>query len=740
MTANQALARLERLSYWYPGDIPALVDVRLDLQAGLTVVAGPSGGGKSSLLRVFNGLVPHFHGGRISGGVNVFGHDVLATPTRALARDVGFVFQDPEKQVVYGTVEREVAFGLENLGFERPEMIHRVGEALERLGLDALRGRSVANLSGGERQRVAIASVLAMGPRLVVLDEPTSELDRGGAAAVISACLDLVADGTGVLIAEHRLERLLPVADRLVVVDDGRATRNAPIPAVDPAGDRLVPDRRPGAPIAWSIDDLVAGPAAIPLVESGELVGRSGEVTAIVGDERQRQDDPPADAGRTAPADLRVGRAERRPDRLPAPGPGRPAPPTDPPGRGRLDPRAGRPASRPVAGVEDAARACLAEFGLAPAGRTRPARPERRRTPAWGARGDPGRRAADRPARRADPGHGRAGPAGAGRCPAPSAGRRLLDRRSRPTTSGSWPRWPARMVEIANGLVRDVPFPSGTEAAPGAVELALAPAMTFAALLGASIVGGLLFLLPYLGIEPPGGAITASAALGTVVAFGAIELGARRLDAKGIALLAALAALAAAMRLALVTGLAGFSPFFLLVLCAGYAFGPSYGFLTGAVAMLVSAIVTGGLGPWLPYQMFAAAWVGMGAGILGSLVNGGAIRRPTRRDILILAGYGIVAGFAYGAVMDLWDWAFFQGAPDVGYVAGLGLAGTTARFGQFYLLTSAAYDAFRAVGNAAMVLALGPAVLASLARLRARATFQFVRRTEPGPATIRPVG
>jgi energy-coupling factor transport system substrate-specific component len=258
--------------------------------------------------------------------------------------------------------------------------------------------------------------------------------------------------------------------------------------------------------------------------------------------------------------------------------------------------------------------------------------------------------------------------------------------------------------------------------------------MILASLLGASLVGALLFLLPYLGIEPPGGAIPASAALGTIVAFGAIELGTRRLDAKGIALLAVLAALAAGMRLALVTGIAGFSPFFLLVLCAGYAFGPSYGFLTGTVAMLVSAIVTGGLGPWLPYQMFASGWVGMGAGLVGELLNsrgrdllgGHLARRPTRRDVVMLAGYGLAAGFAYGAVMDLWDWAFFQGAPELGFVAGLGFGGTLARFGQFYLLTSAGYDAFRAVGNVLLVLALGPAVLAALARLRARATFRFV--------------
>ena len=109
---SEPLARLAGLSYWYPGEVPALVDVNLELEPGLTLVTGPSGGGKSSLLRLFNGLIPHFHGGRIGGTATVFGRDVGRTATRTLARDVGFVFQDPERQVVYGSVEREVAFGL----------------------------------------------------------------------------------------------------------------------------------------------------------------------------------------------------------------------------------------------------------------------------------------------------------------------------------------------------------------------------------------------------------------------------------------------------------------------------------------------------------------------------------------------------------------------------------------------------------------------------------------------------
>ncbi len=117
-----AIATLTHLTYWYPGRVePALKAVGLAIEDGLTVVAGQSGGGKSTLLRLFNGLVPHFHGGRIAGSAEVVGRDVIATPTRDMARHVGFVFQDPELQTVYNVVDREVAFGLENTsGWKTP--------------------------------------------------------------------------------------------------------------------------------------------------------------------------------------------------------------------------------------------------------------------------------------------------------------------------------------------------------------------------------------------------------------------------------------------------------------------------------------------------------------------------------------------------------------------------------------------------------------------------------------------
>ena len=145
------LATLRHVTYAYPGaDRPALVDVDLDVRPGLTLVAGDSGSGKSTLLRLFNGLVPQFHGGRIAGSAEVLGLDPMRAPIPRLAVGAGLVFQDVETQSVYGTVEREVAFGLENLGRPRAEMHDRVEEALAELGIESLRRRRLTTLSGGD--------------------------------------------------------------------------------------------------------------------------------------------------------------------------------------------------------------------------------------------------------------------------------------------------------------------------------------------------------------------------------------------------------------------------------------------------------------------------------------------------------------------------------------------------------------------------------------------------------------
>ncbi len=215
----------EHLTYTYPGSAePALRDVSLELPEGeLILVIGPSGSGKSTLLRCINGLVPHFSGGALAGNVRVQGLDPVAATPKVLSRLVGFVFQDPEAQFVMDRVEDEIAFALENAAMSPQEMRMRVEETLDLLDLEPLRDRPLKTLSGGERQRVAIGAALALRPHILVLDEPTSQLDPKSAEDVLNALVRLNTDlGLTILLAEHRLERVLPYVDRVVYLpDDG---------------------------------------------------------------------------------------------------------------------------------------------------------------------------------------------------------------------------------------------------------------------------------------------------------------------------------------------------------------------------------------------------------------------------------------------------------------------------------------------------------------------------------------
>jgi len=221
---------LERLTYAYPGAArPALDDVSLTVEEGeLIVLAGRSGGGKSTLLRLAGGLVPHVHGGTVSGEARVAGLDVRDHGPAQLSAVAGSLFQDPETQIVMGTVRNELAFGLENRG-ELPASVARgVEEAALALGIAHLLDRPTHELSGGELQRVALAAALAGRPQLVLLDEPTSQLDPVAGDELIGLLRRLNEEwGTTVLLAEHRLERCLTAADRVITMADGRVACDA---------------------------------------------------------------------------------------------------------------------------------------------------------------------------------------------------------------------------------------------------------------------------------------------------------------------------------------------------------------------------------------------------------------------------------------------------------------------------------------------------------------------------------
>jgi energy-coupling factor transport system ATP-binding protein len=220
-----SVLELDRVTYRYPErSRPALDGVSLQIAPGeLVVVAGASGSGKSTLLRAASGLVPHFHGGELAGRVTVAGMDTREHGPGDVAAAVGTLFQDPETQIVMGTVRAELAFGLENRGASSSAVARGVEEASLALGISQLLDRPTHELSGGELQRVALGAALAGRPALVLLDEPTSQLDPVAGDELIAVLRRCNEDSdTAILLAEHRLERCLAAADRVIAMIDGR--------------------------------------------------------------------------------------------------------------------------------------------------------------------------------------------------------------------------------------------------------------------------------------------------------------------------------------------------------------------------------------------------------------------------------------------------------------------------------------------------------------------------------------
>jgi energy-coupling factor transport system ATP-binding protein len=305
-----ALASVDGLTFSYPGSAPALDDVSLRIEPGeIVLVLGASGSGKSTLVRVLGGLVPWFHGGHFSGRVEIAGRDTRSTHPSELAGTVATVFQDPEDQIVLAQVEAELAFGLENVGTRPDTILPRAHAALASVGAAHLAGRRIAELSGGELQRVCLASALALEPELLLLDEPTSQLDPEGAEAFLEHALG---SGTAVVISEQRPALALRHADRVLFLDRGRVVLDAPrdeavawldehrpawtaVPssnaARDPAGEVVA--RLAGIRFAYG-----DGP---PALDGASLVLRRGEIVALTG---------PNGSGKTTLAKLAAGLLE----------------------------------------------------------------------------------------------------------------------------------------------------------------------------------------------------------------------------------------------------------------------------------------------------------------------------------------------------------------------------------------------------------------------------------------------
>jgi len=292
-----AVAAVEGVRFAYGDGVRALDGVSLSIRDGEHLaLLGPSGSGKSTLLRALAGLVPHFHGGTFAGRVVVGGRDTREARPADLAGVVATVFQDPEDQAVLNRVTNEVAFGLENLATPPGEIWPRVEEALAAVGAEHLADRAVAELSGGELQRVALASALALRPRLLLLDEPTSQLDPDAA----DAFFDLVESlPCAVVVSEQRPARPLAHADRVVFVERGRVVLDAPredalswLAANRPAYVELPPellcDVR-GVAFSYGDRGVLAGAA---------LQVRRGEIVALTG---------PNGAGKTTLAKIAAG-------------------------------------------------------------------------------------------------------------------------------------------------------------------------------------------------------------------------------------------------------------------------------------------------------------------------------------------------------------------------------------------------------------------------------------------------
>ncbi|WLQ07531.1 ATP-binding cassette domain-containing protein [Arthrobacter oryzae] len=721
----------------------------------IAVITGPTGSGKSTILRGVAGLLSHVDGGEVSGTLRVAGTDRAATPPRDTARLIGVVLQNPRAAFATTRVRDEIALALELRGIASGTAKARVLEVAESIGVSALLDRNISTLSAGEATLVAIAAAVVEQPALLLVDEPLADLDtaaRGHVIAVLSALAREA--GVCVIVAEHRAEQLVPVADSWWTIDDG-----ALVPGVAPSPSPAAVLRPTPAQPAGHAPVLTAAKLAVhrkgtPLVREASLTLHRGEVVALVGPNGAGKssllvalalsegtggegpvDGGTVDGGRialvpdasddlftrdTVAAELRA--AERRQARA-ARKSGR--------GGGQLPPRS---AESHLARLRGDVRI--------PIGHEHPrdlsAGERRILAIALQTMDDPQVLLIDEPTRGLDPA-ARAAVSAALRAAANSGAAVLIATHDHDFAHGLGARiLPMRDGVAPSSLTEAVPAEAAPTAVPAAQRMA-APRFTdrgtdipaaktsrrvrmprgveLAVLAAANLVALAAFCWPLLAAAFPEDAAAALpyAALAiaplAVVAI-VVSLDGSVSSAHTVALLGVLAAVGSAVRVAS-TGVGGVEAVFILLILAGRAFGPRFGMLLGAATIAVSSALWGGIGPWTPFQIFACAWVGAGAGLLPRRVRG-------RAELWMLCGYGAVASYLFGLLTNLWFWPFAVGAgTGISYVPGAPLATNLSSFLLYSLVTSTAgWDTLRAVTTIIGIVVVGRAILAAFRRVK----------------------
>lgn len=806
----------------------------------LTVLSGATGSGKSTLLRAIAGLHQHVDGGWAVGSLRVVGHDRGAVPPRDLAQRVGVVLQHPRDAFATERVREEIGLALDLRGVAPAIVTARVDEVAARVGVGGLLDRPTRGLSAGEATLVAIAAAIVEQPILLLVDEPLADLDAG-ARNRVAGLLDQLAHqaGMSVVVAEHRVAPLAPLADRWLRIDEANVvevpTPDDPIAAPSPISraESLARPRTdsPRARAVLRAVDLTVRHREVVAVDGATLELFGGEVVALVGPNGAGKSSllatlalPPRDAPIEAPGRVAlvpdasddlfvydtVGAECRSADRRAAKTLGAPSdedirPDEDrPAGSGpRLgdSPRLGASRKRGTAarfagflGLDP----CGPEFAERLARHPRDLSVGERRCLALAIQlaGDPTVLLVDEPTRGLDPaaravvwralrgladagtavlvtshepevtalgdrmlrmergvlsaadrevGGKTAGTLAAGSThpelrtwrPArrtsadsihqpdssPERGRR--DRGRAAASVSATQDEPTRAPSILRHLqVRGTGSANRPELRTGGTALReragrkrAADRLLPVALAAANLVALAAFCWPLVASAVPAQAYAAVpvaalalAPLAALVVVATLDETVR--SAHMLALLGTLAAIGAAVRVAS-TGVGGVEAVFILLILAGRAFGARFGLLLGIATIALSTVVTGTFGPWTPFQMFACAWVGAGAGLLPRALG-------PRAEIALLCAYGIVASYAFGLLMNLWFWPFAVGyGTGISYEPGGAIGTNLSSFLLYSLVTSTlTWDTLRAITSVIGILVIGRAVLAALRRAK----------------------